>query len=162
MSNTTAEKKKLEGVFALWKRKSQNGGVYFSGKTEGGSFLTAFYNTEKKNLKEPDLRVYAKDSEGNLSKEPFCSLWCNATKNGKKILPGKLDGKRVIGFIKADASEKQPYISVYYSDEEAKEESNKTDTKTEERKTSKPKKKEEPKAKEPEFEEIPGDEELPF
>lgn len=157
MSNTTAEKKKLTGVFALWKQKSKNGGTYFSGKTEGGSFLTGFYVTDKKNLKEPDLRVYAKDSEGNLSKEPFCSLWCNATKNGKKILSGKLDGKRVIGFIKADASEKQPYISVYYSDEEQKEESNKTDTKTEEKKSKNSKKKEEP-----EYEEIPGDEALPF
>lgn len=159
MSNTTAEKKKLVGVFALWKQKSKNGGVYFSGKTEGGSFLTGFYVTEKKNLKEPDLRVYAKDSEGNLSKEPFCSLWCNATKNGKKILSGKLDGKRVIGFIKSEAKENQPYISVYYSDEdeEQKEESNKTDTKTEEKKSKNSKKKEEPKQ-----EELPIDEELPF
>ena len=160
MSNTTAEKKKLVGVFALWRKKSKNGGTYFSGKTEGGSFLTGFYVTDKKNLKEPDLRVYAKDSEGNLSEEPFCSLWCNATKNGKKILSGKLDGKRVIGFIKAEAKENQPYISVYYSDEEQneeKEQSNKTDTKTEEKKTKPSKKKEEP-----EFEEIPGDEELPF
>lgn len=159
MSNTTAEKKKLEGVFALWKKKSKNGGVYFSGKTEGGSFLTGFYNTEKKNLKEPDLRVYAKDSEGDLSEEPFCSLWCNATKNGKKLLSGKVDGKRVIGFIKADASEKQPYISVYYSDESEapKEEkkSDKSDTKTEKAKTNK-------KKEEPEFVEIPPDESLPF
>ena len=157
--STTAEKKKLQGVLALWKRTSKDGKkTYFTGKVDDGTFenecyVTGFYNTEKKNLKEPDLRIYARDDEGNLSKEPFLSLWCNATKNGKKILSGKLNGKRVIGFIKADASEKHPYISVYYSNEEEAE-SNKTDTKTEKKTT---KKKEEPK-----FEEIPFDEPLPF
>lgn len=114
MSNT-AEKKRLQGVCALWKRTSANGKTYFSGQTEDKqTFLTGFYNTDKKNLKEPDLRIYSHDAEGNLSKEPWLSLWCNATKKGKKVLSGKLDGKKVVGFIKADAAEKQPYISVYF------------------------------------------------
>ena len=118
MSNTTATKKTLQGVCALWKRTSTNGKTYFSGQTEDKqSFLTAFYNTAKKNLKEPDLRIYTRDSEGNLSKEPFLSLWCNATKKGKKILSGKLGDKKVVGFIKADATEKQPYISVYFEED---------------------------------------------
>ena len=120
MSTATAEKKKLQGVFALWKRTSKDGKkTYFTGVSEDKSYnVTAFYNTDKKNLKEPDLKVYVRDDEGNLSKEPLVSLWCNATKNGKKILSGKIDGKRVIGFIRANATEKQPYISVYYSEDE--------------------------------------------
>ena len=172
MSNSTAEKKKLQGVFALWRRKSQNGNVYFSGKTEGGSNLIGFYNTDKKNLKEPDLRVYAKDTEGGLSKDPFVSLWVNATNSGKKLLSGKLEGKKLIGFINASADEKNPYISVYYSEDDQKEDdqkeddqkeddqkevSNKKDSKPEEKKAKANKKKEAPK-----YEEIPSDENLPF
>lgn len=118
MSNATAQKKRLQGVCALWKRTGKNGNQYFSGVTEDKmTQLTAFYNTKKQNLKEPDLRVYARDENGNLSKAEFLSLWCNATKKGKKILSGKLNGKRVVGFIKADATEKQPYISIYFEED---------------------------------------------
>ena len=157
MSNTTA-KKTMKQVLALWKRKSQKGNTYFSGKVDDGTFendfsVTAFYNTEKKNLKEPDLRIYARDEEGKLSKEPFLSLWCNATKNGKKILTGKLDGKKVVGFIKADADEKHPYISVYYDEQtEAPEQIQIPDEKPKGKKA----KKEEPK------QEIPVNNDLPF
>ena len=119
MSTATAKKTNREQVCALWKKQSKDGKkVYFSGKVEAtGEFLTGFYNTNKKNMKEPDLRVYLRDDKGNLSKETFLDLWCNPTKSGKKILSGKLDGKRIVGFINEKASEKQPYISVYVSDE---------------------------------------------
>lgn len=116
-STATATKKRLDQVFALWKRKSKDGkSTYFTGKL-GDKNVTAFYVTNKKNLKEPDMRVFTRDENGNLTKEPVVSLWCNATKNGKKILSGKIDGKRVVGFINSTATEKQPYISVYWSDE---------------------------------------------
>ena len=124
MSKTAEKKNSLKQVLALWKREGKKGTSYFSGKVDDGTFendfkVTAFYNTEKKNLKEPDLKIYARDDEGNLSKEPMLSLWCNPTKDGKKkILSGKLDGKRVVGFINENATEKQPYISVYFSDDE--------------------------------------------
>lgn len=144
MSNTTstATKKHLDQVFALWKRKSKDGkSTYFTGKL-GEQNLIAFYVTNKKNLKEPDMRVYTREQDGNLSKDPVVSLWCNATKRGKKILFGKIDGKRVVGFINANATEKQPYISVYWSDESQ---------------APAPKKDEKPT-----FEEITANEELPF
>lgn len=116
-STATEKKSRLDQVFALWKRKSKDGkSTYFTGKL-GDKNVTAFYVTNKKNLKEPDMRVYTRDENGNLSKEPVVSLWCNATKRGKKILSGKIDGKRVVGFINSNATEKQPYISVYWSDE---------------------------------------------
>ena len=154
MSNTAETKKRMEGVCALWKRTSANGKTYFSGQSEDKQhFLTAFYNTTKKNLKEPDLRVYTRDAEGNLSKEPWLSLWCNATKKGKKVLSGKIDGKNVVGFIKADATEKQPYISVYFEEDKLPEGEQ---LKIEEPKKEAPKKKKEaPKVETP-------DEELPF
>ena len=156
MSNAAETKKRMEGVCALWRRTSANGKTYFSGQTEDKQhFLTAFYNTDKKNLKEPDLRVYIRDAEGNLSKEPWLSLWCNATKKGKKVLSGKLDGKKVVGFIKADASEKQPYISVYFEQDKLPVEDE--HLKIEEPKKEAPKKKKEA----PKYEEV-DTEELPF
>lgn len=157
MSTATAtEKKKLQGVFALWKRKSKDGKkTYFTGQTEDKkNQLTAFYNLDKKNLKEPDMRIYIRDDEGNLSKEPYASLWVNATKNGKKkYLTGKLEGKRVVGFIREDATEKQPYISVYFSEDELP-----VAPKSEEKQEKKPKFK---KKEEPKYEDVP-DEDLPF
>lgn len=105
----------LEQVFAMWKKTSKNGNTYFSGKL-GGEWLTGFYNTNKKNPKEPDIRIYKQED----MEHEFVSLWCNATKNGKKILSGKLGDKKLVGFINAKASEKQPYSSVYYSDDAPK------------------------------------------
>lgn len=142
MSKTTAkttEKKELQKVFTLWKKTSKDGKkTFFSGQTEDKSmYLTAFYNTNKKNLKEPDLRVYPQD---NL-KEEYCSLWAKATKDGKKkYLSGKLRDKWIVGFINEKATGKQPYISVYFSDEEKKEEAK----------------------EEPTLEPIGADEDLPF
>lgn len=142
----------LEQVFALWRQKTKDGKkTYFSGKI-GEEYLTGFYNTKKQNPKEPDIRIYKRDEEGNLSKEEFVSLWCNVTKNGKKLLSGKIDGRRVIGFINTSGNEKAPYISVYWSDE--------TGSETEEpKKETKPKK---AKKEEPKHEEVETDEDLPF
>ena len=120
MSNNTATESKkfnLVKIFSMWKEKSKNGMQYFTGKTTDGTKLTAFYNTDKKNLKEPDLKVYIRTEDG-LSKDPFVSLWCNTSKKGKKLLSGKIDGKKVIGFINEKPSEKQPYFQVYWSDED--------------------------------------------
>lgn len=118
MSTATAKKTIREQVCALWKSQSKDGKTYFTGKVSAtNENLTGFYNTNKKNLKEPDLRVYLRDEKGNLSKETFLDLWCNPTKKGKKILSGKLNEKRVVGFINENGNEKAPYISVYVSDD---------------------------------------------
>ena len=123
MSTKTAEKKefKMEQAFALWKRTSKKGGVYFSGKFNGNNIM-GFYNTDKKNPKEPDVRLYQVDEDGKMGRETWLSLWCDVSKGGKKYLSGKLNGRRVVGFIneKADDKNKQPYVSIYYSGDEQK------------------------------------------
>ena len=119
MAKTTEKKEfKLEQVCALWKRTSKKGLDFFTGKLGKSVELMAFYNTNKKNPKEPDLRIYAVGDNEKLGKEPILSLWCNLTKTGKKVLNGTFEGKKVIGFIKENASEKQPYISVYFREVE--------------------------------------------
>lgn len=165
--STAAEKKPIVEVFALWKRESNKGSSYFSGKVvDGGANLTGFYNLDKKNIKEPDLRIYVRDDEGNLSHEPFCSLWCNATKTGKKVLSGKIEGRKVVGFIRANATEKQPYINVYWDGEDFPE----TETPKEEAPKETPKEAPKPskaspkssKASKAKEEEIPKNTTLPF
>lgn len=108
----------LEQVFAMWKETSKKGASYFTGKCDKG-YIKGFYNTNKQNPKEPDIRIYLTNDKGDLEKDVYLSLWCNTTDNGKKYLTGKLGDKRVVGFINAKANEenKQPYFTVYYSDD---------------------------------------------
>lgn len=125
MSTTETKKEmKMEQVFALWKQTSKSGNEYFTG-SDGKTKLVAFYNGKKKNPKEPDLRVYAVDKDGKAEEKELVSLWCNVSKSGKKYLTGKLEEKRLVGFINENPkNEKQPYVSVYFS-EDAKAEENK-------------------------------------
>ena len=112
----TKKEFKLEQAFALWKQKSKDGKkTYLSAKG-----LIGFYNTKKKNPKEPDLRVYGVNEKKDLTKEPVCSLWCNVSeKTKKKYLTGTYEGKKVVGFIYEGNNEKVPYLSVYFREEEA-------------------------------------------
>ena len=140
-TKTTETKKefKLEQAFALWKQKSKDGKkTYLSAKG-----LIGFYNTKKKNPKEPDLRVYGVNEKNDLTKEPVCSLWCNVSENTKKkYLTGTYEDKKVVGFIYEGDNEKAPYLSVYF-----REDGNITD---------------ETKTKKEDFEEVETDDDLPF
>lgn len=119
MATQATQKKemKMEQVFALWKRTSKAGNTYFTGQDAYGLNLRGFFNTNKKNPKEPDLRVYAVEDSETLSKEEYISLWCNVSKNGNKFLTGKMGGKRVVGFIRKSDNDKAPYVTVYFSEE---------------------------------------------
>lgn len=116
---TKKQEFKMEQAFAMWKKKSKSGSYYFTGKDYEGNYLVGFFNTMKKNPKEPDVRIYLQGGEGEEMKE-YCSLWANVSKNEKQYLSGSLDGKKVVGFIYKNAAEKQPYFSVYFSDSEPK------------------------------------------
>ena len=108
----TKNSKSNQALIALWKGTSKNGGAYFTGKG-----VVGFYNSKKQNPKEPDMRVYAVDAEGNRAKDSMLSLWVNVSKKGNKFLTGKFLDKKVVGFINAEASveNKQPYIRIYES-----------------------------------------------
>ena len=123
MAGKTATKKqetkkqefKMEQAFAMWKKKLKSGKFYFTGKDHEGKYLVGFFNTMKKNPKEPDVRIYLQAKEGEEMQD-YCSMWAHVSKNDKSYLSGKLDGKKVVGFINKDADEKHPYFSVYFSD----------------------------------------------
>ena len=61
--DTKKDNKKLEDFCALWEQESKNGNTYLSGKDRDGNRLVAFYNDNKKNPKEPDIRVYYSDED---------------------------------------------------------------------------------------------------
>lgn len=159
MSTKATQTKKeftLKQVFAMWRRKSKNGKTYFfTGKDVDGREIRGFYNKDKQNPKEPDIRIYHLTESGEIEKEVYVSLWCNASDNGKKYLSGKIDGLRVVGFIneKATPENKQPYLSVYWSDDGEEKKPAASNTK---KSTRQAKQKEEP-----EFEDS-EDNDLPF
>lgn len=114
------EYKELEEAFVLWKHKSKNGLDYLSGNTKADKkgnkiSLVAYFNKNKKNPKEPDIRVYTLDEEGNQDKE-VCSLWENTSQSGNKYLSGMTDDKEsVVAFYnEIDEESKLPYIRAYY------------------------------------------------
>ena len=111
----------LEQVITLWKKEGKKGNAYFSGLTAKKTQVRGFYNTNKKNLKEPDLRIYALNKNGELEKEELASLWVNSSKDGKKkYLAGSINGlSKIVGFIneKADDKNNLPYVRIYLADE---------------------------------------------
>lgn len=63
LNKKSKDNKKLEDFCALWEQESKNGKSYLSGIDAEGNRLVAFYNDNKKNPKEPDIRVYYSDDE---------------------------------------------------------------------------------------------------
>ena len=113
-----SEVSKLTEAFALWLNTSKAGTKYLSGLLNdklGSGKVVGFYNSNKKNPKEPDIRVYSVDSEGNQDRE-IADLWDSVSKNENEYLTGISDEKeRLIGFYNAEESEsKKPYIKVYF------------------------------------------------
>ena len=81
-TQTVKEEKKefdLKEAFVLWKNVAKSGKEYLSGfvNNEEKTKLKGFFNTDKKNPKEPDIRVY---TEVNDKLVEVASLWTNVDK----------------------------------------------------------------------------------
>ena len=100
----------LKEAFALWIHKSKAGVDYLSGFTsDKKTNLVAFFNTNKKNPKEPDVRVYAQvDGKQDIE---VASLWANVSEKGNKYLTGSTnDDEKLVAFYGDEHQEKRPYI----------------------------------------------------
>ena len=78
--------------------------------------LIGFYNTIKKNLNEPDIRIYNINNEGKKDKK-VCDLWETVSKNGKRYLTGKtFKNEKIIAFYTEEQNKEgtRPYIRAYY------------------------------------------------
>ena len=115
------EQTKLEEAFVLWKHKTNGGVVYLTGNTsndKGTSLsLVGFYNSKKKNPKEPDIKVFMNDENGKRDKE-VCSLWENTSKSGRTYLSGTTDeNENIVAFYnEIDENSKIPFIRAYYKE----------------------------------------------
>ena len=113
----TEVNKELEEAFALWSNNAKSGMEYLTGKV-GEMKLIGFFNKEKKNEKEPDIRVYQLIDD-EISKEAVASLWKNVSKGGNYYLSGTdNENKKLVGFYNNKFIEfpNRPYIRVYYSE----------------------------------------------
>lgn len=108
---------KLTEAFVLWKNESKNNVEYLSGRLEGKEEvkLVGYFNSRKKNPKEPDIRVYDIDSEGKQGIE-VAVLWENISKNENRYLTGNTnDDERLVAFYSdIDENPTRPYIKAYY------------------------------------------------
>lgn len=107
----------LKESFVLWKEKAKSETDYLKGNIlENSIRLVGFYNTNKKNPKEPDIRIYSLNDEGNQDKE-VCDLWETVSKNEKRYLTGSTDDKeKIIAFYTEEQNKEgtRPYIRAYY------------------------------------------------
>ena len=106
----------IKELFVLWSKTSKNGVEYLSGKVSDDketTYLVGYYNTNKKNPNEPDIRVYNVDAEGKQD-HVVCSLWSNESKNKQEYLTGVTDEKeKVVGFYGDRSNPARPLIRVY-------------------------------------------------
>lgn len=115
----TEEKKEfdMKECFVLWKSKAKSGLDYLTGKTPEGIKLVAYYNSNKKNPNEPDVRVYALNEDGKIEEKPAASVWENIGKNEKRYLSGTTnENEKIVGWYSKVEDEKKPYIRVYYKE----------------------------------------------
>lgn len=111
----------LTEAFVLWKHTSKGGSQYLTGNTNEVATekmkLVGYFNSNKKNPKEPDIRIYSLDAEGKQEKE-VASLWEYLSKNETRYLSGTTsDKERLIGFYGDTTKEERPYIRTYFKED---------------------------------------------
>lgn len=114
---TKVNKSNLEQLMSLWIKEGKNG-KYLTGKVgmdADGFKVVGFYNGQKKNPKEPDIRIYESYDKGH-AKEVLISLWGNTSKSGKLYFTG-LDNEnnRVVAFVEEKPEKNRPNIRIYLS-----------------------------------------------
>lgn len=122
LSGKKEKKESLKEVFSLWERESKKGLDYLSGLTSdelGKKSLVAYYNKDKKNPKEPDVRVYVSSDDPKQEDKEVASLWSNVSKNNTQYYTGMTDdNERIVGFMNTSKkNEKEPDIRVYLSND---------------------------------------------
>lgn len=108
-------KTKLEELIVLWLQESKNNNKYLSGRTYNDERVIGFFNTNKKNPKEPDVRVFSVKDDGSQEIE-IVSLWENIGKNETRYLSGLTnENEKVVAFYGDEHQEKRPYVKIYLS-----------------------------------------------
>lgn len=106
----------LKELCVLWEHTSDDNVKYLSGNlSEELKYqkVVAFYNNEKRNEKEPDIRIYSLD-ENNKRDTNIISLWNQLSKNDLPYYSGVTnEAENVVAFINDGDDEKLPKVRVY-------------------------------------------------
>lgn len=109
----------LEEAFVLWRNETKSKKHILKGYTSealGRAALVGFYNTNKKNPKEPDIRVCL--VEDNKAGKEVASLWENVSPKEVRYLTGVTDEKeKLVCFYGDEHKEARPYIRAYFRKE---------------------------------------------
>ena len=109
----------LEEAFVLWKQEGKNGGTYLSGfATSNKERLIGYFNSKKENPKEPDIRVFDLNEDGQRKNE-IAVLWENLDKKGGKYLTGKttyenVENVKLVAWYGKENQEARPFIRCYF------------------------------------------------
>lgn len=116
-SNKEVKDSNLVELMSLWLHQSTNGTEYLTGTAEDptGKFkVVGFFNTNKRDEKDPIVRIYEEVEKGSELKEVLVTLWEHISASGNKYLTGKdNENTNVVAFYGAKNEEKRPYIRVY-------------------------------------------------
>ena len=114
VKETEKERGELKEILALWTKTSKDGLEYLSGSlSDEKKYLVGYFNTNKKNPKEPDIRIYILDDEGKQDHE-ICSLWSYESKKGVEYFTGITDeNEKVVAFYGDRNNTTRPLIRVY-------------------------------------------------
>lgn len=120
VTETEVKEFNLQEAFVLWRNKSKNGTDYLRGQDLHNNKLVGFFNTKKKNPKEPDIRIcevtMGEDGTQTTGNE-VCSLWESVSKNEKRYLTGSTDeNEKIIAFYGDINKEARPYIRAYFKE----------------------------------------------
>ena len=91
--------------------------VWFTTNEEGNKCedsidVVAYYNTNKKNPNEPDIKIY-ESNENGIGAE-LVTLWDKLSKKETKYLSGKTnENEQVVAYYGNEFEEKRPFIRVY-------------------------------------------------
>ena len=114
-----AEEKKefnLDEAFALWLHTSKDKKEYLRGKDLNENKIVGFFNTNKRNEKEPDIELYQVDEKGNKG-DKVVSLWENKSKEGRVYLSGTTnENEKIVAFYGDKTEEKRPYVKGYFKE----------------------------------------------
>lgn len=110
----------LEEAFVLWRNTTKTGKHVLKGYDLHKNKLVGFFNTNKTNPKQPDVRICevtmgedGKETTGN----EICSLWENQSNKGKRYLTGSTDEKEaIVAFYGKESEENKPYIRAYFKE----------------------------------------------
>lgn len=117
MRKQEKEKFNLDEAFVLWEQESKKGTSYLTGHDLNKQRLVGYFEDNKKNEKQPDIRIYNL-TEDNKNKDEVCVLWITKSKEGKLYLTGLTnENEKIIAFYCEEKNETSPYLKAYFKEE---------------------------------------------